>query len=128
MRLKKLDKFKKVLFYDGWGKEGKYYLNQVFTVEDDDDIQEIFRSIYHETGDTFIWKGDEQVRPWDVLTYDKNTDDILRVETSDMDYDYPSYYGFEIISYQEYAKRLSDEKKELDFKINAEAKLFYESL
>lgn len=123
-----MNKFKKVLFYDGWGKEGKHYLNQVFTVENDDDIQEIFRSIYHETGDTFIWKDDEQVRPWDVLTYDKNTDDILRVETSDMDYDYPSYYGFEIISYQEYAKRLNDEKKELDFKINAEAKLFYESL
>lgn len=122
------NEFKKLLYYDGWGKYDNFYLNKVFTVRNDLDIKEALESIYHETGDTFVWQNLEQVDTLDVLKYENDTKEILHVSFDFLDYDYPSYCGFEIISHQEYLKRLNDEKKSLENKINAEAKLFYESL
>ena len=94
------NEFKKLLYYDGWGKYDNFYLNKVFTVRNDLDIKEALESIYHETGDTFVWQNLEQVDTLDVLKYENDTKEILHVSFDFLDYDYPSYCGFEIISHQ----------------------------
>lgn len=103
---------KVLVFYKGWGKDDNYQEITTALVNNQQDINNFFKDMYYETGDLYRWD-DDYNEDKSVLSFDQETPFIERFNCSYLDSDYPSYYGFQLLSENEYKLKLKKKQDDL---------------
>ena len=106
---------KVLIVYAGWGKDDDYQERTAHYVHNQKDINRVFADLFYESGNLYRYDKDYE-RAYSTIGFDEKTENIERFNCETLDYDYPAYYGFKLLSEEEYQYKLDLQIAELNAK------------